>query len=207
MMTGGYDEGYTACRCFWGQEPGSYVKRLIEMQPSLAGLKVLDLGCGEGKNAIHFARRGARVTAIDISEQALKNAKDMWPAAEYDNVAWAVKDVMLFDFDDGPYDVVIMYGLFHCLQDADAVLDMVRRVQANTVKGGYNVLCAFNDRKHDLSAHAGFSPLLLQHEFYTSLYSYWELLMVSDDDLFEAHPHNNIPHFHSLTRAVARRPE
>lgn len=204
-MTGGYDDGYAACRCFWGQEPSSYVKWLVEIHPALSGLKVLDLGCGEGKNAIYFSRHGALVTAIDISEQALKNAKDIWPRADFNMVNWAVGDVTSFDFNDGPYDVVIMYGLFHCFKEVDTVRELIKRVQANTVKGGYNVVCAFNDRKHDLSAHPGFSPLLLQHEFYTALYSSWELLKVSDEDLFETHPHNKIPHFHSLTRAVARR--
>lgn len=206
-MSGGYDDGYSVCKCFWGQDPGSQLEWLAEQLPTLSGLRILDLGCGEGKNAIYCARLGAQVTAIDVSEKALRNAKNNWPATDYGKVKWIVQDAQLFDFRDGQYDIIIMYGLCHCLSEIGAVEGLLRRAQANTVRGGYNVLCAFNNRKHDLSAHSGFSPLLLPHEFYENLYSSWELLAISDADLFETHPHNNIPHFHSLTRAVTRRPD
>lgn len=204
-MNGGYDDGYSACPCFWGREPGSHVKQLTDMLPNLSGLKVLDLGCGEGKNAVHCARLGAQVTAVDVSRHAINNARGIWPTDDYERIRWLVRDVEAFDFADGPFDVIIMYGLCHCLSGRDTVEGLVRDVQASTAKGGYNVLCAFNARSHDLSAHPGFSPLLLQHDFYTELYSSWHLLAVSDADLFETHPHNNIPHFHSLTRMIACR--
>jgi tellurite methyltransferase len=204
-MTGGYDDGYYACPCFWGREPSSHVKQLTKMLPTLSGLKVLDLGCGEGKNAIYCARMGAQVTAVDVSDQAISNARSIWSVDDYDKITWLIQDASAFDFKDGPFDVIIMYGLCHCLSSLGTVEGLVRNVQANTANGGYNVLCAFNDRKHDLTAHPGFSPLLLQHNVYTDLYSSWHMLAVSDADLFETHPHNNIPHFHSLTRVIACR--
>src|SRR5512143_1500727 len=39
----------------------------MEMLPDVAGLRGLDIGCGEGHNTRLLARRGARVTAVDIS--------------------------------------------------------------------------------------------------------------------------------------------
>jgi len=73
-LDGGYDEGYRACPCFWGDKPGSLVAQLL-IEQNFAGKFVLDLGCGEGKNAAAFARAGASVTAIDCSELAISNGK------------------------------------------------------------------------------------------------------------------------------------
>jgi 2-polyprenyl-6-hydroxyphenyl methylase/3-demethylubiquinone-9 3-methyltransferase len=47
----------------------------IEGHASLAGKTVLDVGCGGGILAEAMARRGARVTGIDLSEKALRVAE------------------------------------------------------------------------------------------------------------------------------------
>ena len=80
-------------------------------------------------------------------------------------------------------------------------------LQAATAPGGYNVVCVFNDRQQDLTAHPGFTPTLLRHTDYLGLYSSWELVYASDEDLHEIHPHNGVPHMHSLTRLIARKNE
>src|SRR5690242_3361911 len=86
---GGYDEGYRACPCFWGTTPGSLVLELAETVP-LAGSSVLDLGCGEGKNAAWLAERGCSVRAVDVSQLAIANARQAFRGADVD---WVVDDV------------------------------------------------------------------------------------------------------------------
>jgi malonyl-CoA O-methyltransferase len=56
----------------------------------LDGLDVLDVGAGTGRHAIRLAGRGARVTAIDFSEEMLAKARQK-PGA--DRVRWLVHDV------------------------------------------------------------------------------------------------------------------
>jgi 2-polyprenyl-3-methyl-5-hydroxy-6-metoxy-1,4-benzoquinol methylase len=48
---------------------------LLEMCEPVAGLRVLDLGCGQGHFSRELARRGARVVAIDIAEEMLAYAR------------------------------------------------------------------------------------------------------------------------------------
>ncbi len=47
----------------------------MEFLPDLAGLRVIDLGCGEGRYTRLFARRGARMTGIDISPRMIDLAQ------------------------------------------------------------------------------------------------------------------------------------
>jgi SAM-dependent methyltransferase len=204
MADGGYDNGYRSCPCFWGRDPGSLVLKLEEVMPSFEGTLILDAGCGEGKNAAHLGSRGATVRAVDISQPAIENALREFGSIE--NVSWERGDLRELPLPEDGYHVVIAYGIMHCLRNQEEVSSMISKLQKATKAGGYNIVCAFNNRHQDLTAHPDFEPTLLDHIFYVDCYSDWELVFVSDSDLTESHPNNNIVHTHSMTRILARKP-
>jgi tellurite methyltransferase len=199
---GGYDEGYSACDCFWGTSPGSLVESFIEKHPDLGGIRVLDLGCGEGKNAAAFAQSGANVVAVDCSAKAIENGKR---AFQYPQIEWLVTDARAYLAKEELFDVVVMYGLAHCLPSSEEISSLVQTALRRTRVSGYHFLVSFNDGPHDLSAHPNFSPTLMPHSFYVDQYHGQSMLLESDSIIHEVHPHNGIPHFHSLTRLVARK--
>jgi tellurite methyltransferase len=201
---GGYDDGYRDCPCFWGDQPSSFVKALCELKKDLLDAQILDVGCGEGKNAIFLANQGARVQALDVSQLAIENARRHWAAPE--RVQFVVADVQDVPLPEDEFDVVIAYGLLHCLPTHDAIVSTMEKLKRATRRGGYHIICAFNNRSHNLSAHPNFHPTLLAHEEYVGCYSRWITLRATDSDLHETHPHNNIPHWHSLTRILAQKP-
>jgi tellurite methyltransferase len=200
VQAGGYDDGYAACSCFWGCEPGSLVRAFLS-ERSVSGLRVLDLGCGEGKNAFAFANAGASVVAVDCSELALKNGKAAFGAA---NIEWHHKDCDSYLRGCGSFDVVVMYGLLHCLRSVDEIASVIAAAVRATNVGGHHLLVAFNDGPHDLSAHPGFKPTLASHAFYVRQYGAHAIISAKDTVIHETHPNNGIAHFHSLTRLVAR---
>src|SRR3954468_10099211 len=57
----------------WSGRPNG---RLVAEVSELAPGRALDVGCGEGADAIWLARQGWTVTAIDISEVAVGRARD-----------------------------------------------------------------------------------------------------------------------------------
>jgi len=93
-MNGGYDDGYRRSPCFWGTTPGSLVRLLADLVPSFEGFQILDAGCGEGKNAIFFAQRGAAVKAIDVSSLAFQNAYAAWDLDKRQLCSWELGDVL-----------------------------------------------------------------------------------------------------------------
>ena len=201
-MTGGYESGYAACSCFWGTEPGSLVRDLLALT-KVAGLRVLDAGCGEGKNSIALAKEGATVNAMDSSALAIDHARRM--STNLSGIAYSLGDVRTANFSPESFDVVLAYGLLHCLSSEREVSDVLRRLQAATASDGFFVLCAFNDRYQELEAHPGFSPTTMKHDWYEEMFSDWTLLRCFDSDLTEVHPHNGIRHSHSMTRILARK--
>lgn len=199
---GGYEDGYNNSPSFWEKEPGSLVRSLVS-RASVANRRVLDAGAGEGKNAYYLAERGAEVTAVEISARAIHNGRRRFGPSPAVN--WVHDDISTLSFSPNSFDVVVCYGLLHCLPSREAIGTEIQRYQASTSPGGWHATCVFNDRSQDLSAHPNFHPTLLTHSFYTDLYADWEVISASDTDLIEAHPHNKIVHTHSMTRILARR--
>jgi cyclopropane fatty-acyl-phospholipid synthase-like methyltransferase len=201
VFDGGYDDGYSACPCFWGSSPGSLVKVFLDKNRSLAGRAVLDLGCGEGKNANAFALAGASVDAVDCSEFAISNGKRAFSDAD---INWIIANAAEYLKGCRAYDLIVMYGLLHCLSSAQDISDVIALALQKTVIGGTHIVVAFNDGPHDLSGHPNFRPTLVSHAFYCEQYKRQTLLSENDSILRETHPHNNIPHFHSISRLVVR---
>jgi tellurite methyltransferase len=191
------------CECFWGDQPSRFVVMLRNRLGTFAGLDVLDAGCGEGRNGAFVASLGGRVLAIDVSSVALHNGRRRWEGI--DGIDWILGDVGNSSWGADRFDVVIAYGLLHCISRPylPVVLD---RLQKATKPGGYNVVCAFNDRLQDLMGHpAPFRPTLLPHQWYLNQYVGWQIVAASDEDLYEQHPPINVNHGHALTRILARR--
>jgi 2-polyprenyl-3-methyl-5-hydroxy-6-metoxy-1,4-benzoquinol methylase len=77
--------------------------------------KVLELGCGDGVNAIFMASRGCTVTAVDVSSTALELAREKQRSAGVE-IEFVEGDV--FELDPGlrSYDFVFDRGMLHHLQ-------------------------------------------------------------------------------------------
>lgn len=200
-VEGGYGDGYRAVPRFWPPRPGRLVTWLANYI-DLDGLTVLDLGCGEGTNAAWIAAHGAKVKAVELCSTALDHARRDYP---HSSVDWELGSAVDLDMPHRSCDVVIAYGLMHCLSDRDTT-DLVRRMQHWTRPGGFNLVVTFNDRSQDIAdAHPNFEPSLRPHSYYADIYESWDILLNTDEDLTEIHPNNNIEHTHSMTRLAARK--
>ena len=79
---------------------------LVDVVGSLRPGKALDLGCGEGGNAIWLARQGWRATAVDVSATALDRASsDAATAGVADRIDFQRHDLAL-TFPSGAFDLV-----------------------------------------------------------------------------------------------------
>lgn len=75
----------------------------------LKGSRVLDVGCGNGRNAQWFAEQGANVVGIDITGEVLDLVRGRMPAG----VTLVQTDVLRGALPDGQFDVVYDSGCFH----------------------------------------------------------------------------------------------
>jgi cyclopropane fatty-acyl-phospholipid synthase-like methyltransferase len=101
----------------------------------------LDLGTGPGTQAIHLARRGFDVTATDISEAAIRLAREK--AREQGlEITWAQDDIL--DTRLGrQFDLIFDRGCFHVL-NPERREDYVRTVSGLLKTGGHLFLKCFS---------------------------------------------------------------
>ena len=98
-----WDERYTSHdQGLWSGRPnGALVAELAGRRPGRA----LDVGCGEGADAIWLARAGWQVTGVDISEVALERAAASAREAGV-TVEWVCADIAVSPPSAGTYDLV-----------------------------------------------------------------------------------------------------
>ena len=88
----------------WSGRPnGRLVAEVADLTPGRA----LDVGCGEGADAIWLARCGWTVTAIDISDVALRRAREAAELAGAE-VRWVCADALQTAFPPRSFDLVSM---------------------------------------------------------------------------------------------------
>ena len=85
-----WDARYAADPALWGEQPNQFVRaRVADADPGRA----VDLGCGNGRNAVWLARRGWHVEAVDISAVGIEQARQRSERAGV-HVAWEVGDAL-----------------------------------------------------------------------------------------------------------------
>jgi len=83
------------------------------------GMRILDAGCGAGRNLVYLLREGYEVYGVDSDAQAVENvralARELAPALPASN--FRVEAVEQMSFDDACADVVISNTVLHLAGD------------------------------------------------------------------------------------------
>src|SRR5919108_2365905 len=97
------------------------------MLPNVEGLSGLDIGCGEGHNTQLLAKRGARVTAIDIAEDFIAHARQA-EAHEPLGIDYRVASAVALPFADATFDFATGVMSLMDIPETDRVLAEACRV-------------------------------------------------------------------------------
>ena len=106
-----WDDRYGSTEALWSGRPN---QRLVENVSGLTPGTALEIGCGEGADAIWLAQQGWTVTAVDVSKVAVERAAGH--AAEADPVAaeritWRQQDLREWAPEPASYDLVTEHFL------------------------------------------------------------------------------------------------
>lgn len=167
------------------------------------GASVLDLGCGDGRNALCFAQHGLRVDAFDVSLPGIRKVRARAHDAGVSVQAW-VQDIATFSFRR-EYDLVVAHGVLHMLPREvwQRALDSLRR---HTRTGGWNIVVVFTDRLHPPDDLAPYMRGLFREEELLDRYRDWLVDRWEAYTLHDEHP-GGVRHRHPVNKIVARKPD
>jgi tellurite methyltransferase len=204
QLDGGCDARYGRHECLWGRAPDG-LAHALGARLELPGATVLDAGCGEGRNAVYLAARGAVVDAVDVSALAIAHGRREF--GHLPGLTWMRGDVRTLTLRHAPFDGVLACSLLHWLDGQAGVAAALERFRAVTRPGGVNAVMVFNDRvPYEPPAGETHLPTLLPHAWYVDRYSDWDVVEASDEDETGSHAGHLEPHTHAVTRLIAVRP-
>ncbi len=137
-MSETYDDLYLQPDYF-GADASPLLTEFAHLLPS--GAQVLDLGVGQGRNALSLAERGCAVTGLDTSRRALEMT-----AAQADarglRLSLVRQDVLTYD-PPRSFDAVLCFGLLQMMSPA-AAASLIVRLHLWTRPGGAVFLTAWH---------------------------------------------------------------
>lgn len=181
-------------------EPSQEIKAVAANLPK--GAKVLDLGCGEGRNALFLAECGFDVTAVDISIlgirklNALANERNL-------KIHTQVVDMKNYEFTQS-YDLIISHGCLHLIS-REQWQPLVQKIKKHTKPGGMNIVLVFTNAEPAPADMAAFCIGLFEDGELFSHFSNWEPILHQSYTFDDEHP-GNIKHTHSVNKLVAKKP-
>jgi SAM-dependent methyltransferase len=98
--------------------------------PSWKGKRVLEIGCGLGTDTVNFARAGARVTAVDLTERSLELARqraEVFGLADRVRFYQANAEELSSVVPVEPYDLVYSFGVIHHTPHPENVLRQAKK--------------------------------------------------------------------------------
>jgi tellurite methyltransferase len=198
-----YDRRYAGQGYYWGKNPSKICEQVLEYAPPASGrrLKLLDLGCGEGRNAVYLAVRGFEVDGLDSSPAGLDRTRAY---AEESGVCVQTihADVCEYELTD-TYDVIFSTGTLHYLP-SEIRAGRFEHFKEHTSASGLNVFSVFVEKPFIARApDAEDTAHLYRSGELMSYYWDWEILF-SIEEVFDCMS-SGIPHQHAVNRIIARK--
>jgi SAM-dependent methyltransferase len=148
------------------------MERIERESRLLAGKQLLEIGCGMGFDSVEFLKRGVRVTAIDLTDSAVRIARQHFEVAGLRPEDVRVGNALALPFPDETFDAVWSNGVLHATGDTRRAIAEVRRVLK---PGGRAIISHFYRRpswmwivhrlgREPIEAHEEDPPV---NEFYT----------------------------------------
>lgn len=140
-----YDDRYLQVhgkKLQWASDaPSPIVYQVITRYDVGREAKILELGCGEGRDAIHLLRKGFSVTATDISREAVRYCRERWPEFE--------GQFRILDCIHGEcmetYDFIYGVAVIHMLVEDDHRAAFYRFIREHLKENGIALVCTMGD--------------------------------------------------------------
>jgi tellurite methyltransferase len=128
-----FERLYAETACKWGLKPDFILVHFLDLFPK--GM-VLDLGMGEGRNALFLAGKGFDVEGVDVSKTAVDRCIQLAKARNV-VVNAHVNDLKDFKINEEKYSLVIAAGASLNFLKRSEIEEVARKITKGAKKGGF----------------------------------------------------------------------
>ena len=107
--------------------PAGYVLEKFIPYHQLNGKDVLEIGCGAGLVSSHLSKCGAKLTAIDLTENAVLITKKRFELEDI-NANILRMDAEKLEINDDSFDYIISWGVIHHSGDMQSIISEINRI-------------------------------------------------------------------------------
>lgn len=151
-------------------EPSDIVVQMARMLPP--GASVIDLGAGQGRNALYLASKGFDVTAVEREDSEVKIMNKKNSKAKR-KIKIVQADIHEFA-PDKQYDAVISNTVLHFFSPEE-VVESIQKMKQATKQKGYNLITAYSDKNPP-----GKRSYLFKHNELLEFYRDWEIIVYEE---------------------------
>ena len=199
-----YDGRYNTEEYYWGLKPNRICYDIMKILPPIRPYRVLDIGCGEGKDAVFFAKCGYTVTAFDISKQGIEKAEKL---AQYNKVEVRFFRGDIFDYrPETEYDIIFSSGVLHFLSRSRRK-EFCDSLKEHTADNGINALNVFVHKPFIKRAPDLTRDEEKRHPWHSGeLFGYYYdwLFHTCREEIFDCDS-GGIPHKHCMDTLIAQK--
>ena len=145
-----YEKKYEGQEYYWGITPNSLCYEVMKLKPPVKPYRVLDIGCGEGKDAVFFAKNGYIVSAFDAAEKGLEKARELAHLHQVD-VNFFQADINEYELRED-YDIIFSSGVLHYLMP-NRREQLIQSLKEHTTENGIHALNVFVEYPIMIMAH------------------------------------------------------
>ncbi len=100
-----------------------YIKKYVLLQK---GIKVLEIGCGEGGNLLPFAQLGCEITGIDITPSRIEQAQQFFKAANYEGTFIATDFLKARAEDYGTFQLILIHDVIEHIEPKEQFIKHIK---------------------------------------------------------------------------------
>lgn len=195
-----YDNQYKKEGYYWGLEPSLLAKQIIKLVEDISDKVLLDIGSGEGRDSVYFAKNGFKVDALEISEPGIEKIRK-YSKENGCNVNILHENMINYELKKA-YNIIYSSGSLQFLP-LEQRKDHFENYKKHTVVGGVNAHLVFVEKPF-----VKIAPDWEKNEFFylsgdlAKFYADWQILYY-DEQIIDCNS-AGIPHQHAVCCIIAK---
>lgn len=210
-----WEELYTRDELLWGPRP-DYT--LVEYAHIIPKGHVLDIGIGEGRNALFFAQKGFTVEGVDISKKAVEKCR-AWARKTHLHIKVTVGDLRKIKITPNKYSLIIAAWVLNFFKQKEIETTIIKIKQGLHIDG-FVYCIAFSPRDPSYKRNKQTLKIIEKNTFYSrkrrsfmhyftrseilSLFSDFKVISCMEGIVLDT-SHGDKPHYHGIVDYLGKK--